>query len=138
MTQVSQTRLHVMRAFYLLLFLERGYRVVAKLLSADPTLGPFDGVAYAYWGALALLCLLGVRYPLKMVPVLLIFLAYKVLWLLIVALPMSSAGGAFDPLMVQFTWAMAIGVVIDLLVIPWGYVVAEYVRAPADRWRRER
>ena len=106
MTEVSQTRLNVMRAFYLLLALERGYRVVAKLLSADPTLGPFDGVAYAFWGALAVLCLLGLRYPLRMIPVLLIFLVYKLLWLLIVALPLWSAGTPFDPLMRQFTIAM--------------------------------
>ena len=132
MTEVTQTRLHVMRAFYLLLFLERGYRVVAQLVSGKP-LGPFDGVAYAFWGALALLCLLGLRYPLKLVPVLLIFLVYKLLWLAMVALPWWSAGAPIDAVMGQFTIAMAAGVVIDLLVIPWGYVVAEYVRAPAER-----
>jgi hypothetical protein len=132
MAEVTQTRLHVMRAFYLLLFLERGYRVVMQLMSGKP-LGPFDGVAYAFWGALALLCLLGLRYPLKMVPVLLIFLIYKLLWLAMVALPWWSAGTPMDAVMGQFTIAMAAGVVIDLLVIPWGYVVANYVRAPAER-----
>ena len=132
MAEVTQTRLHVMRAFYLLLFLERGYRLVVQIMSGKP-LGPFDGVAYAFWGALALLCLLGLRYPLKMVPVLLIFLIYKLLWLAMVALPLWSAGTPMDAVMGQFTIAMAAGVVIDLLVIPWGYVVANYVRAPAER-----
>lgn len=135
MSEVSQTRLNVMRLFYLLLFLERGYRVVAQLASGK-ALGPFEGVAYGFWGALALLALLGVCYPLKMLPLLLMFLVYKLLWLLMVALPLWSAGADFDPLMRQFTIAMVAGVVIDLLVIPWGYVVANYVRAPADRWTR--
>ena len=132
MTDVSPLRLNVMRAFYLLLALERGYRFVVQVASGKP-LGPFDGVAYAFWGALALLCLLGLRYPLKMVPLLLVFLVYKLLWLLMVGLPWWSAGAPVDPVMGQFTIAMAAGVVIDLLVIPWGYVVAEYVRAPAER-----
>src|SRR5215213_9016259 len=135
MTDVSRTRLIVMRAFYLLLFLERGYRLVVQIASGKP-LGPFDGVAYAFWGALALLCLLGLRYPLKMVPLLLVFLVYKLLWLLIVALPLWSAGTPFDPLMTQFRIAMVAGVVIDVLVIPWGYVIANYARAPAEQWKR--
>jgi hypothetical protein len=132
MADVSPLRLNVMRAFYLLLFLERGYRLVVQLMSGEP-LGPFDGVAYAFWGALALLCLLGFKYPLKMIPLLLVFLVYKLLWLAMVALPWWSAGTPVDPVMGQFTIAMAAGVVIDLLVIPWGYVIANYVRAPAER-----
>jgi hypothetical protein len=103
-------------------------------MSGKP-LGPFDGVAYAFWGALALLCLLGLKYPLKMIPLLLIFLVYKLLWLAMVALPWWSAGTPVDPVMGQFTIAMAAGVVIDLLVIPWGYVIANYARAPAERAR---
>ena len=135
MTDVTRTRLTVMRLFYALLFLERGYRLVAQVASGEP-LGPFDGVAYAFWGALALLCLLGLRFPLKMVPLLLIFLVSKAIWLLLVALPLWASDAAFDPLMRQFTMAMAAGVVIDLLVIPWGYVLAHYGRAPADRAKR--
>lgn len=53
---------------------------------------------------------------------------------LAVALPLWSAGASFDAAMVSFTRAMAIGVAIDLLVIPWGYVFANYVRKPGDRW----
>lgn len=132
MAEVSRTRLLVMRVFFALLFLERGYRVVAQRLSGEP-LGPFDGVAYAFWGALAVLALLGLRYPLRMVPLLLMFLAYKLLWLLLVAVPLWSAGAELDATMTQFAWAMAVGAAIDMLVIPWSYVMANYVRAPAER-----
>lgn len=31
---------------------------------------------------------------------------------------------------------MALGVALDLIVIPWGYVFANYVRKPGDRWTR--
>jgi hypothetical protein len=37
--------------------------------------------------------------------------------------------------MTAFTWAMAGGVVLDLLIIPWGYAWRHYVKAPGDRWR---
>ena len=138
MAEVSPVRLNLLRAYYLLLVLERGYRVLPTLLGMREPLGPFDGTAYAFWGALALLALLGLRYPLRMLPLLLVHLAYKSIWLLAVALPLWRSGEPFDATMVAFTWAMAVGVVLDLLLIPWGYVADRYIRAPAERWRRER
>lgn len=134
MAEVSLPRLHVMRAFYLLILVERSVRVLPALIRPDATLGAWDGVAYSFWGALALLAALGLRYPLQMLPVLLIQLVYKALWLLAVALPRWAAGDPFDPLTTSFAWAMAIGVALDLLVIPWRYVFANYVRKPGDRW----
>jgi hypothetical protein len=134
MTEVSLTRLYLMRAFYLVIFVERGIRVLPALISPAARLGPWDGVAYSFWGALALLAALGLRYPLQMLPLLLVQMVYKTIWLLAVALPLWLADAPFDPLMTSFTWAMAIGVALDVIVIPWGYVLARYVRKPADRW----
>jgi hypothetical protein len=135
MAEVSLTRLYVMRAFFLLILVERSIRVVPALVSPAVPLGPWDGVAYSFWGALALLAAIGLRYPLQMVPLLLVQMIYKMLWLLAVALPLWRAGAPFDAMMVSFTWAMAIGVALDLIVIPWGYVFVNYVRRPGDRWR---
>jgi hypothetical protein len=28
-----------------------------------------------------------------------------------------------------------IGIVLDLIVIPWPYVFAHYIKKPGDRWR---
>ena len=135
MADVSQLRLNVLRAYYLLIVLERGYRLIARLAGGGEPLGPWDGTAYAFWGGLALLALLGLRYPLQMLPLLLLHLAYKTIWLLIVALPLCLAGAAFDATTTAFTWAMAVGVLLDLLIIPWGYVIANYVRHPGEPWR---
>jgi hypothetical protein len=45
-------------------------------------------------------------------------------------LPLRSAGISTD-----LTKVMAIGVVVDLIVIPWPYVLANYVKKRGDRWR---
>jgi hypothetical protein len=134
MPEVSLPRLYVMRAFFLLIAVERSIRVLPALVSPEAPLGPWDGVAYSFWGALALLAAVGLRYPLQMVPVLLIQMIYKALWLLAVALPRWLAGSTFDAMMTNFTWAMAVGVAVDLLVIPWGYVLTNYVRRAGDEW----
>lgn len=138
MSEVSLLRLYVMRVFYLWILVAVGSMALPSLASPDAPLRPLEGVAFSFWGALALLAAVGLRYPLQMVPVLLIQMIYKTLWLLAVALPLSSADAPFDAAMMRFTWAMALGVALDLIVIPWGYVFANYVRKPGDRWTGRR
>ena len=88
------------------------------------------GVAFSFWAALSTLSALGLRYPLKMLPLLLMQLLYKLIWLLAIALPMWPAVRSTG-----LTKAMAGGILADLVVIPWSYVLANYVRQPGDRWR---
>jgi hypothetical protein len=137
MLDVSPLRLNLLRAYYLLILVERSIAVAPALFGWRGPLGPFDGTAYSFWAALALLAVVGLRYPLKMLPLLLIHLAYKSLWLLAVALPLWRAQTPFDPAMTRFAWAMAAGVALDLLIIPWPYVIARYVRHPAEPWRAQ-
>lgn len=65
-----------------------------------------------------------------MLPLLLLQLTYKLIWLLAVALPqwpeIQSAG---------LTRAMMAGLVLDVIVIPWPYVFANYVQKRGNRWR---
>jgi hypothetical protein len=65
-----------------------------------------------------------------MLPLLLLQLFYKSVWLLAVALPLWSAGQSTD-----LTTPFVIGLVLDLIVIPWPYVLANYVKQRGDRWR---
>jgi hypothetical protein len=93
-----------------------------------------EGVAFSFYAALSTLSALGLRYPLKMVPLLLLQLFYKSAWLLAVAIPLSSAG-PLTPNLAGAVKPFVIGVLLDILVIPWPYVVANYLLAPGDRWK---
>jgi len=129
--EVPLLRLYVLRAAFLL-FAVLGFSVHPQwILDPSPT---NRGMILAFTGGLWIMSFFGLRYPLQMLPVLLIQLVYKGLWLLAVALPRWAAGAPFDPLMTSFAWAMAVGAAFDLLVIPWGYVIAAYVVKPAERW----
>jgi hypothetical protein len=134
MTEVSTLRLYLMRALYLLNFVFLGSSVWPTIIHPTKPFGPLDGVAFSFWATLSLLCGLGLRYPLKMLPMLMTQLLYKTVWLLAVALPLSKAGqlASARP---DLTGTFVGGVVADLIVIPWGYLVATYVKAPGDRWR---
>ena len=130
-TETSMVRLYLMRVLYLLNFVLLGIDVWPELIHHVGPWDPVKGVAFSFWGALSALSALGLRYPLKMVPLLLMQFVYKGIWLLAVALPMWSVVRSTG-----LTKAMAVGVVLDLIVIPWGYVLVSYVRQPGDRWRR--
>ncbi len=91
---------------------------------------PHHGIAVSVWAAFSVLAVLGVFRPLKMLPLLLLQAFYTSLWLLAVALPLWREG-ALDGLALQLALANATAVVLDLCVIPWGYVVVRYLRAPS-------
>jgi len=129
---VATWRLYVMRLVFLLNFVLLGSDVWPEILRHQGVWDPVKGVAFSFWAALSLLSGLGLRYPLKMVPLLLLQLVYKTIWLLAVALPMWPALRSTD-----ITRAMVIGVVVDVLGIPWSYILASYVKERGDRWRQQ-
>ena len=135
--EVSLFRLYLMRLLYLLTFVGLGMGVWPALINHAKPWDPMHGVAFSFWAAYSALMGLGIRYPLKMLPLLLLQLFYKSVWLLAVALPLSSAG-PLDPVASELTRVFIGAVVADLIVIPWPYVLAHYVRKPGDRWRRHR
>lgn len=128
--QISTFRLYVMRFVYLLNFVLLGLDVWPELFRHQGAWDPLKGVAFSFWAALSALSGLGIRYPLKMLPLLLLQLFYKVVWLLAVALPMWSAVRSTG-----LAHAMVIGVGVDLVSIPWPHVLANYAKERGDRWR---
>jgi len=123
-------RLYLMRLLYLLNFVMLGLSVWPEIINHAGAWDPVKGVAFSFWAALSVLSGLGLRYPLKMLPLLLLQLLYKSIWVIAVALPLWSAFRS-----VELTRIMAMGAVVDLIVIPWPYVIANYVKKPGDRWR---
>jgi hypothetical protein len=119
-----------MRLLYLLNFVLLGLQVWPVLINHAGAWDPVRGVAWSVWAAFSALAALGVRYPLKMLPLLLMQLLYKSIWVIAVALPLWSTFRSME-----LTKAMAYGAVVDLIVIPWPYVFANYVRKPGDRWK---
>ena len=133
MTEVSAIRIYALRLAYLLNFVGGLFMFWPALLSPDKPLGLIDGAAFSLWATMTTLMGLGLRYPLQMLPLLLLQLIYKTVWLLAVALPLRSAG-RWDSSASATTRTFVAAIVVDLLVIPWAYVLANYIKKPGDRW----
>src|SRR5947209_20037838 len=128
--EVSLIRLYVLRATYLLLVVGLGAMIVPALISHEPMA---RGVIPSLLGAVWLLAFIGLKYPLQMLPLLMFELAWKTIWLFDYGLPQWLAG-TMPPTFAEDFQAIAAGVILMPLVIPWGYVWRRYVKAPANRW----
>ena len=127
---VSTLRLYLLRLIYFGNFVVVGLSAWPGLINPEGPWDPIRGVAFCFWASLSALSGLGLRYPLKMLPLLLLQLLYKSLWLIAVWLPLTSAGQATG-----LTRVMVIGAIADLVIIPWPHVFATYVTKAGDRWR---
>ena len=128
---LSPARLNLMRAGYLLMGV--GLALVKwPLLPHASSLSFYAGVTLCLLTAMSLLALLGLRYPVKVLPLLLFESLWKVLWLSLVALP-KAITGSLDAVTIENVINCSLIVVI-LAVTPWRYVWRTYVRARGDRW----
>jgi hypothetical protein len=131
-TDLSLTRLHLMRAGYLLMGV--GLALVKwPLLSEAEAMQFYEGVTLCLLTAMSLMAFLGLRHPVKLLPLLLFESAWKLLWLSLVALPKAITGD-LDAATTETVVNCSLVVVI-LAVTPWQYVWRNYVRATGDRWR---
>ena len=136
MTEVSPIRLWVMRAMYLVMAVGLGLTVWPSIVSHDPELPRMTSVVFALLGTLGLLSLVGLRYPLQMIPLLLFELIWKAIWLAAFALPRWLAG-TLDEGMRSTVFDTSLGMIL-LVVIPWRHVYANYVARPGDPWKLRR
>lgn len=133
MNEISLFRLYALRAAYLLIVVGLGLQVWPDILHHDAPWELMQGVVTCVLAAVSILAVIGLRYPIRMLPLLIFELVWKSLWLGLVSLPLHRANQV-DAGTAATTFACLLGVVF-LIVIPWPYVLRTYVMAPGDRWR---
>jgi hypothetical protein len=136
MKEVSPVRLWVMRAMYLVMAIGLGLTIWPLIVGHGSDVPRMTGVAWALLGTIGLLSLLGLRYPLQMIPLLLFELAWKAIWLVAFALP-RWLDGTLDEGMRSTVFDTSLGIVL-IVVIPWRHVWANYVARPGDPWTLRR
>ena len=132
-TGLSVRRLNIMRIGYAVMGVGIAARNWPLILNRHEPWPLYEGVTKYMLVAMGLLALLGLRYPVKMLPILLFESAWKLLWLGAIAAPLWMRGemdSATSEVAGTVMW-----VVIILAVIPWRYVFTQFVRQPGDPWR---
>jgi len=125
-------RLNLMRVAYLEMGVGLAITRWPELVSHDPW-ELMEGTVVTMLVAMSVLALLGLRYPQRMLPILMFEVGWKLLWLGTVALPLWLDGdlnGATREQVIKILWASVV-----VAVIPWRHVFRQFVLARGDRWR---
>lgn len=134
MRELSIFRLNLVRVCYLLLVAGLGSEIWPALLNPAKSWELMHGVVLSMLGALSALALLGLRYPLRMLPLLFFEMAWKAIWLARIALPLWLAHRT-DAATTETAY-QCLMIVIFPILIPWDYVFANYAKTPGDPWWR--
>ena len=130
---ISLFRLYALRAGSLILAVGLGSAVWPGILHHDKPWTLMQGVVHCMLAAMSALALVGLFHPLKVLPLLFFELAWKAIWLGVIALPLWLAHRMDAD--TSETTVECLMAVVFLIVVPWSYVFARYVTSPGDRWR---
>lgn len=131
---LSLLRLYLLRAMYLFIATGLALTIWPGLIGHAGIAATPDTVVSALLGALAVLCLVGLRYPVRMIPILIFELIWKLLWVVSYALP-AWLNASLDAYTEETFFACMIGVVLVPLVLPWRFIYKTYVTGRGDPWR---
>lgn len=118
-----------LRLFFAMMFFFVAPMAWKTLLTHE---GPWDhvrAVAWCVWAAYPTLSFLGIFKPLKLLPIMLFMIFYKAIWLGVVAYPLWSVGQLAGSPVEEMANTFA-GIVLPILVVPWGYVARTYLPWP--------
>jgi hypothetical protein len=129
---VSLFRLYTLRLAYFIMAAGLGVFVWPSVIHHSSDLAISAGVRIAMLAGLGAIAALGLRYPLQMLPILLFEFTWKTIYLIAFALPLQSAD-RITPAVAEDIRAILM-VVILIPLVPWTYVLKQYVLKPTERW----
>jgi hypothetical protein len=124
---VATWQINAMRFVFLLMALIMGSVVWQQLL--------FESADWEMLAALALMSLLGVRYPLQMLPLMLYEMVWKTVWIVLIAGRAWLAGKWNAD--IEALFYDCIGIIIAYFIVPWRYIWARYFKQPMEPLRRK-
>ena len=130
---VSLFRLYTLRVAYFVMAAGLGVYIWPLVIHHTNELAITKGAQLALLAGLGATAALGLRYPVKMLPILLFEMVWKAIYLIAFALPLWSAQ-QINQAVAEDTKAVLM-VVIFIPLIPWRYLFAQYVMKRGDRWK---
>jgi len=131
--EVSLFRLYTLRVAYFVMAAGLGVYIWPLVIRHTNELAITKGAQLALLAGLGATAALGLRYPVKMVPILLFEMVWKAIYLIAFALPLWSAHQINEAVAEDIKAVLM--VVIFIPLIPWRYLFAQYVMKRGDRWK---
>ena len=99
---------------------------MAHIYDNYDSLDLMEGIVWWVRASSAILGILGIFYPLKILPIILLEILYKFIWLLAVAYLLWSVeqlvGSDVESTLLPFLW-----VILPIVAVPWRYTFKKYI-----------
>jgi hypothetical protein len=117
---VPRINIYLLRILFALMFVFVTYDSWTRIINHTGAWNPVEAAAWCMWGAYSVISFIGIIRPLKMLPIVLFEIIYKLVWLFIVAYPLWTkgelAGSNAEGMTSAFMW-----VILPIVAMPWGY-----------------
>src|SRR5262245_18566995 len=131
--ELSLFRLYTLRVAYFVMAAGLGTFIWPTVIHHSNELAIAKGAQLALLAGLGATAALGLRYPVKMLPILLFEMIWKAISLVAFAWPLWSAHQVTAAVAEDIKAAAMVVILVPL--IPWRYVFPQYVLKRGDRWK---
>jgi hypothetical protein len=128
---VNRLNIYLLRLLFVLMAVFLGKDAWTHVLTHEGAWDPDQAVAWCVWASFSLLAVLGIVHPLKMLPLVLLEIVYKLLWLALVAYPLWSTHELADSPRAEHLTFVFLLVALPIVAMPWKYAFDHYVRGRA-------
>lgn len=123
---VAPVKVYLLRLLYALMLIFLGKDAWGFIFSHKGVWDPAEAMNFSVWASYAVLSLLGLLHPLKMLPIILLEILYKCIWLVLVAYPLVASGQLAGSPAEGMVYVFAM-VVLPIVAMPWKYAFKKYV-----------
>jgi hypothetical protein len=123
---VPRLNIYLLRLLFTLMFLFLSYDSWSYILNHTGPWNNAHAAAWCMWGSYSIISFIGIIRPLKMLPIVLFEIVYKIAWLAVVAYPLwvnnELIGSPAEGMTRVFLW-----VVLPMVAMPWRYFFRIYL-----------
>ncbi len=123
---VPKFNIYVLRLMFLLMVIFLGKDAWTHIVTFKGVWNATDAMAWCIWASYSILAILGILHPLKMLPIVMLEILYKLLWLGLVAFPLWQSnqliGSPSEGMTNAFLW-----VLLPIIGMPWRYFFKTYI-----------
>ncbi len=123
---VPGINIYLLRLMFILMVVFLGKDSWTHIFTFKGSWDPVNAMVWCIWASYSVLAILGIIHPLKMLPVVMLEIFYKVLWLIMVAYPLWKSnkliGSTAESMTNAFLW-----VLLPIVAMPWRYFFRTYI-----------
>jgi hypothetical protein len=123
---VPPINIYLLRLLYTLMFLFLNYDAWTHIIHHTGTWDPANSAAWFMWGSFGIIAVIGILRPLRMLPIMLFEIVYKVAWLIVIAWPLYQrnelTGSPTETMAHNFML-----VILPIVAMPWRYFFRTYI-----------